>query len=388
MHGPDEQDSPFSGDEPRAAERWSRSARAGNRIVRAIPRGLGLGLLWLLIFILLGLGLLRGMGDPRALEQLWQEARLAPLLLAFALLCGGLLFMGLRWRELLPAPRRIGRAGIVAICATGQLLNQALPGPVGELAAAGLVQRRYGIEAPVALAAGVHSRFIGVGTAALVAFLTWLLVPMPIPEDGRYLVLAALALVIGGGLFLGLVAIWPVLLSKATSATVGRMARLPLGPVVPLLQRLEAMMQSFAQALAGQGRALGLPHLKAVGWALVGILSVAAGTWVAAWALGRPGDLAGFVFTHCAVTAGAVILFALPVGQLGWDAAFAALLVTTVGLPLEHGLAVTALVRVQQLAVVSLGALALGWFLERGRGSAEQVPAIRQESSTDPGGAG
>ena len=73
------------------------------------------------------------------------------------------------------------------------------------------------------------------------------------------------------------------------------------------------------------------------------------------------------MFSQCAVTAGAVVLFAVPGMQVGWDAAFATLLVTTVGLPVEHALAITVLVRLQQLVVVSVGAFVLVSFLRAPR---------------------
>jgi hypothetical protein len=107
------------------------------------------------------------------------------------------------------------------------------------------------------------------------------------------------------------------------------------------------------------GRRPGLAHARAAGWALVGIVSVTAGTWVACRALGHGGDPWGLAFTHCTVTAGAILLFALPVGMVGWDAAFAALLVSAAGLPLDVALAVTVLVRFQQVCAVVVGAVTL-----------------------------
>jgi hypothetical protein len=58
-------------------------------------------------------------------------------------------------------------------------------------------------------------------------------------------------------------------------------------------------------------------------------------------------------------TAGAIVLFAFPGSQVGWDASFTSLLVTTAGLTLPQALATAMVVRVQQLVVVGVGALAL-----------------------------
>lgn len=334
---------------------------------RVIPRGILLGAGWLLVFVLLSAALLHGMVDLEQLEILWRDARLAPLLGGFVLLFGGLIFMGLRWRALMPNPGQVGRAGIVGICASGQLLNMALPGPVGELIAAALVQRRYGVEAPVALASSIHARFVGVTSAALITLLIWLTAPMPVPETARPFMWGAVVMVALWGGSLGAIAIWPGLLLEPARWVQGWLTPYRGRRWVALFDRGVELGVRFGEALSDLGRGLGWPHLVAAGWNLLGVVSISAGAWTASWALGYPGHPAGFVFSQCAVTAGAVVMFAMPGMQVGWDAAFATLLVTTVGLPLEHALAITVMVRLQQLVVVSLGAFVLVSFLRAGR---------------------
>jgi len=347
-------------------------------MARVVPRGLLLAAGWMVVFLLLSLALLHGTVDVDQIRALWRQARWAPLLGSFALLFGGLVFMGLRWRALMPEPARVGRAGLVGICASGQLLNMALPGPVGELVAAGLVQRRYGVEAPVALAASIHARFVGVTSAALITLFIWLTAPLPVPETARPFMWGAVVMVALWGGALGGLALWPGLFLGPTAVV-----RRWLQPrrerwLFGALDRFLALGTRFGESLSTMGRHMGWPHLIAAGWNLLGVVSISVGAWGAAWALGAPGDLAGFVFSQCAVTAGAVVLFALPGMQVGWDAAFATLLVTTVGLPLEHALAITVLVRCQQLVVVSVGALVLAMML--------RVPAVSSSSSGEPGG--
>jgi hypothetical protein len=243
----------------------------------------------------------------------------------------------------------------------------ALPGPVGELAAAGLVQRRYGVEAPVALAASIHARFVGVTSAAFITLAVWLTVSMPVPDDARPFVWGAVVMVALWGGALGGLAAWPGLFLRPAEALLGWIRPDERGGPWRLLGRFMAMGLRFGEALSSMGREVGRPHLVAVGWNLAGVASITGGAWVAAWALGQTGDPAAFLFTQCAVTAGAVVLFAVPGAQVGWDAGFATLLVTAVGLPIEHALAITVLVRCQQLVVVSLGAAVLGVLL-RGPG--------------------
>ena len=92
------------------------------------------------------------------------------------------------------------------------------------------------------------------------------------------------------------------------------------------------------------------------------------------------------VFSQCAVTAGAVVLFAMPGMQVGWDAAFATLMVTAVGLPLEFALAITVLVRCQQLVVVSVGALVLAVMLRRPAVVLRVSSAARRSAGVDGSG--
>lgn len=373
---------PARPDAEREATEAVEAAQAleGLRMGRVVPRGLLITVGWLVLFLLLSLALLRGMVDFEQVRILAREARLLPLGGSFVLLFGGLVCMGLRWRALLPEPSRAGRAGMVGICASGQLLNMALPGPVGELVAAALVQRRYGVEAPVALASSIHARFVGVASAALITLLVWLTAPMPVPESARPFMWGAVVMVSiwGGGL--GVLAAWPALFLKPTALVRGRLAPGRHGRILGAVDRLLALGERFGEALSTMGRQMGRPHLVAAGWNLLGVLSITMGTWVASWALGEPGNIAGILFTQCAVTAGAVVLFAMPGAQVGWDAAFATLLVTTVGLPLEHALAITVLVRVQQLVVVSIGAGVLAFLLRA-------TPAENRGKVEPPGGA-
>ncbi len=338
-------------------------ALEGLRMRRVVPRGLLLAAGWLVVFLLLSLALLHGMVDLEQLVALRRQARWAPLLGSFVLLFGGLVFMGLRWRALMPDPTRVGRAGMVGICASGQLLNMALPGPVGELVAAALVQRRYGVEAPVALAASIHARFVGVVSAALITLIIWLTAPLPVPDSARPFIWGAVVMVALWGGALGGLALWPGLFLRPTAAVRSWLAPKCESRLVRGFDHLLALGTRFGESLSSMGRGMGRPHLVAAGWNLMGVASISLGAWGASWALGAPGNLAGIVFSQCAVTAGAVVLFAMPGMQVGWDAAFATLLVTTVGLPLEHALAITVLVRCQQLVVVSVGALVLAVML-------------------------
>jgi hypothetical protein len=314
------------------------------------------GGLSLVLLVLVAATLVRSLGDPAALLRLRSEAHPALLAVALVPLFGGIVFMAFRWRELLPGRERIPPWGLVGICAAGQLLNVALPGPVGELIAAAMVKRRYAIPGTVAFAAAIHSRFVGITTAALVSVVIWLLVPLPMNRDAHRLMMWAVAFVIAASAGLGLFAARPGLFTWMSEHTLGRVSRWRLGFLARWCGRGHEVVVQFTRAMSDLGRSFGWPHLRAAGWAVVGLVSVTLGTVVAARALGHPADPTALLFAHASLTAGAIVLFALPVGQLGWDAGFATLLVAVVGLPLEHALAITILVRLAQFLIMLGGA--------------------------------
>ncbi len=318
-----------------------------------------MGGLSLLLLVLVAVTLVRTLGDPTALQALRRDVHPGMLAAALVPLFGGIVFMAFRWRELIPGRERIPPWGLIGVCAAGQLLNVALPGPVGEFIAAAMVRRRYRIPGTLAFAAAIHSRFVGITTAALLSLAIWLLFPLPMDDATRRLMAWAVVFVVASGLGLGLFAIRPDLFTLASEHTLARWSTWRLGPLARASRSAHELVVRLTQALADLGRSFGWPHLRAAGWALAGLASVTLGTVVAAKALGDPAHPAALAFAHASLTAGALVLFALPVGQLGWDAAFAALLATVVGLPLEDALAIAILVRFAQFLIMLGGAFVL-----------------------------
>jgi hypothetical protein len=277
--------------------------------------------------------------------------------------------MALRWRALLPGGGRVGLLWLTGICAVGQLLNFSLPGPVGEVAAAGLVQRRHGIEAPVALAASLHARFVGVLSAAAFTVLIWFFGGLRVPDEARAFAVGAVALVAAWTAVMGSVAVFPNLVLAPCAALERRLAGSRGGRLSERLGRAVGLVRRFTAALSGLGRHPGRAHLRALGWNLAGLACISVGSWLVVRALGGSCGLLALVFAHSAVTVGAVMLVAVPGAHVGWDAAFAALLVGVVGLPLELALSVTLLVHLQQIAIMGLGGVAL-WVELRSHGPA------------------
>jgi len=309
----------------------------------------------------LGLGLLAASQHPAAataLRDLVDRASPGHLLLATALMSVAFIIMGLRWRSLMPPPppgaALPGPGGLTLIILAGLMLNYAVPGPFGELAAAWFAHRRYGLSLADATASGIGARLIGLASASLLAALIPLLSPLPLPPS-----LARGVLVGAGGVGLcGLL----LLVFAARPDPLLRLARACARPFLglPLIGRLTARALAAGEALAEAARRIAArgPRalLPALGWSTLGHLTVITGIAVAVEGLGADWSLAGVAFTYAITTAGAVLLFALPGSQFGWDLLFATLLSTAAGLTWVDAVATASLVRGQQLLFMLAGA--------------------------------
>ncbi len=290
---------------------------------------------------------------PAALAVL-HRARPAWIVAAMALMTTGLVFLTARWRSLMPTDRPVPLLRLTGILTAGTLMHYAVPGPVGELVAAGMAADRFDVGVEQAFAAGIHARFVGLALAGTIAALLFFVLDLHVP-DGYRTALGASAVAIGvGAVVLFVLSARPDLLRR-TGALVftqrvwpARWSELGQSRVVQL-----------ADALAAVGHLGPRRYAEAAFWALAGHAAVIGGIEMTALGLGAAPDPAGLVFTYAMTTAGAVVLFGVPGAQLGWDAMFTTLLVATAGLPLQIALGVVVVVRSQQLVVAVLGAIAL-----------------------------
>jgi len=313
---------------------------------------LALGAIGLALFVLSRSDIARD-----EVEAVWQRSSVAMLLASQLLMGAAILFMALRWRALLPAGSGVRLLPTSGIVASGLLLNYALPGPVGELAAATLLGRRYKLPIERCLAAGVHARFVGLATAGLLAGGAWLLSDLPVPEEHRTKVAGAAGLICLGALMLWVLSTRPVLLRGLSRHTVGRLGgpgRLGRG-----FAKIDEVVGNLADSLAQVGRVGWTRWAEAVVWSLGAHFSVTTGILLGAWGIGTDPSIPGVLFTYCAATAAVVVLIAFPGGQIGWDALFLGFYHFTTGASLLDAGAVTLLVRVQQLLLLLVGAIAL-----------------------------
>ena len=93
------------------------------------------------------LGLSRSELAGADIAALLDEARPAYLLTAIATMSLGYWFLALRWRALMPTEEPIAVMPLAGVLVVAKLLNYAIPGPVGEVAAAMMAARRTGLSA-------------------------------------------------------------------------------------------------------------------------------------------------------------------------------------------------------------------------------------------------
>lgn len=342
-----------------------------------ITRGLRYAILGGLVTVLAAAALLHT--DLQGAVDVFARARPGWIAGALALTTLGLVFLAARWRALMPCDTHVALLPLTAILVSGTLMHYAVPGPVGELVAAGMAAKRWNVSIEQAFAAGVHARFVGLALAGLVAVLLFFTTDMPIPEAYRDVLGIASGVIAVGAIGLFALSAQPALLRR----TGGWVLSLPVWPLRvanPLKRRLE----NLADALAAVGRLGPRRYFEAALWALGGHACVAGGIGMAAIGLGASPSPAGLVFTYAMTTAGAVALFGIPGAQVGWDAMFSALLVATTGMSLQSALGVLVVVRTQQVFVVLVGAITLV-ASQRSPSRTPRVPdAVGREPGPDP----
>ncbi|MCB9743167.1 MAG: flippase-like domain-containing protein [Alphaproteobacteria bacterium] len=220
----------------------------------ALRRAL-LGAVGLLLVMLLTLfALSRSLPEAERLGELAARTDPLSLLAAMAVMTLGMVFMAMRWRALIPGGEGLPALGLTAIVCAGLLLNYALPGPVGELAVAFLVRQRYGLPVAPALAAGIHSRFVGLGVAGVLAGLIWATGSLPVPPDYEGLIgFTAMAIAVGAA-GLGLLSARPRLLRAISHHSVGAAARRLPGRIGGALAKLDEAIAQVADSMGQVGR--------------------------------------------------------------------------------------------------------------------------------------
>ncbi|MDP2316651.1 MAG: lysylphosphatidylglycerol synthase transmembrane domain-containing protein [Pseudomonadota bacterium] len=105
------------------------------------------------------------------------------LALSLAVWMTSLLVQGLRWRALLPVASRPPAAMLGWVLFGTNALTLALPGPVGEFAAAWYLRHRYGVPMVTALAATLLARALAILVFGVTTLVMWPFLAMSLPAD-------------------------------------------------------------------------------------------------------------------------------------------------------------------------------------------------------------
>ncbi len=339
----------------------TRSSYQPPPTAQVLRAGLVSSLVGLLTVIILTMAVFRTNFDWLQVKEAFVQANPWPLIVSWAAMTVAFLFLGMRWRSLIPSPHQASGRGLAAILCAGLLLNSALPGPVGEFGAAWFAHKRYRVPLGISLASSVGARIIGMIMAAIAAFICWSFASFPIPADFETEI--GLAAIVVGMTGLGLlwVIIWPQTLAAISHRTFGKLVGESFtGKASQKLHSTTIEVTDGLTLLKGNGA---LAYLRCVAWSGIAHTCVLIGITIAAWSLGASPSIPGLLFTYATTTAAVIVAFAIPGSQLVWDGIFLTLLTSTAGVPMESALAITILVRVQQLSIMIAGAAALNWLI-------------------------
>ena len=319
---------------------------------RMLRMGIISGLFGLTVIVLVTVAVGRSAIDQAAIEEIVGRANWLLMFLSMVVMSLAFVFLGHRWRVLFPGEEKPPGSGLAAILCAGLLLNSALPGPVGQLGAAWFAHKRYRVALGMSLAAGMGARIIGMVVAASAAAICFVVARPPVPEEYRAAIdmTAALVAILAVGLTV-------VICRPEWMVSISRLVIARFRP----LSRLHKTVEEAAEGLLGLRSQGPAAYLKCILWSVLAHGTVYLGIAIAAWALGAGPSMSGLLFTYATTTAAVIVMFALPGSQVGWDAIFLTLLTTTAGLSLPDALAVAIVVRVQQLAIMCIGAAALTW---------------------------
>ena len=281
-------------------------------------------------------------------DELWPTLRGAHwgwLFTGWALMNLAVFVLGYRWHALLPKSSSISGSFLGVALSAALLLNYAIPGPFGELAAAWFVSKRSKLSVTQALVAGSTARLIGLLSAAVGAVCLWPLVTIEL--DPQYTPIfqvlvggmAACSLLLGA---LILLPSWFLNAVKTEDPSKGKSV---------LINILEALLAC---------RQLGpMAYLKATFWSVVGHVLAALGVYAVVYAVFGGIDGMGVVFSYLTMTCSSAFAFLVPGSQWPWDAVMATMLGSTTDLSALRAGTAALLLRVAQLAMMGVGVCAL-----------------------------
>ena len=127
-----------------------------------------------------------------------------------------------------------------------------------------------------------------------------------------------------------------------------------------LIEAMEDLLTAMVETANRGPRA----YTESIAWALLGHLFVASGIALAAQSVGVSVSWSAVLFTYAASIAASVAMFMLPASGMAWDMLFATTLKVTGSIPFNSAIAITMVVRIQQMLVAMIG-LFIVWLMAK-----------------------
>jgi hypothetical protein len=312
--------------------------------------------------------------DPLAFFQhvnpRWMTAAVG--LFVFGNLLVGHRFMALypRDRVGVPGPFQVG-----SIFFSGNVFTLLLPGPVGELAAIAVLKQRFHMPMSDTFMVAVHTRFVGLFSAAVVAAVA---LPFVRPEGvlGQVLVLGGIIMTVGGVAF-GLLAARPAWMRQFGLWVLSLMEPNAKGPLGWLFRRTGSHVRMFAESLTRIWHVSLWRWTQVVLWSFV-IQLVHFGALVCAiYAIDIHPHWSGLVLSQGIGSLTVLLAFVIPGGLGAYDLALIASLNGPGGLAIvDAGMAALCFRVLQLLGLLCAGISFL--LLAKGFLSPEVVATMRQ----------
>jgi uncharacterized membrane protein YbhN (UPF0104 family) len=267
-------------------------------------------------------------------------------------MCSALLALGVRWKILIDGgTKKPNSLFLTAALCSALLLNYAIPGPFGEVAAAWFVHRRYSISMVDALVSGTAARLLGLATAALGTIVLW---HWTEAEPSLLSMIQAVVMGVGIGFVLLCLLMFLPFSWREWLAKKGEENRtfLLLHGFAEAFLRLRSMRKLLWSSI----------------WSCVGHLMAYIGVWLSIFAVFGVHSPHGIAYSYLMGTCVGAVAFLFPGSQLTWDASLATLLFASTDLSVVDAGVMTAILRVEQLAMMLLGALSLFWIQSRLKG--------------------
>jgi uncharacterized membrane protein YbhN (UPF0104 family) len=312
--------------------------------------------------------------DP---ASFFQRVELPWLAMAVGLFVFGNLLVGHRFMALYPSDRSDvpGPFQIGAIFFSGNVFTLLLPGPVGELAAIAVLKKRFHMPMNESFVVSVHTRFVGLFSAAVVAALA---LPFVRPEGvlGQVLLVAGIVMIIGGVSF-GLLAAQPVWLRRFGQWMLSLMSPDSTGPLGWFLKRSGPNLRLFVESLTRVWNVSFSRWIQVVIWSLV-IQSIQFCSLVCAtYAISIHPQWPGLLLSQGMGSLTVLLAFVIPGGLGAYELAVISSLAGPGGLVLvDAGMAALCFRVVQLLGLACAGVCFLG--LAKGFLSPEIAVSMRQ----------